>query len=73
MRKLNDLKLNESSIILKVEADKSIKKRLLDIGFVKGEKITLILKNIGDNMRAYKIKGTIVAVRLIDTKNIIID
>lgn len=72
MRKLNDLKLNESSIILKINADKSIRKRLLDIGFVKGEKITLILKNIGDNMRAYKIKGTIIAVRLTDTKDIII-
>ena len=43
----------------------------MDIGFVKGEKIKLILKNFGDNMRAYKIKNTIMALK--DTKNILIE
>ena len=44
----------------------------MDIGFVKGEKIKLILKNFGDNMRAYKIKNTVMALRVNDTKNILI-
>ena len=73
MISLNELKINEEGIIIKVNTNKNIKRRLMDIGFVKGEKVKLILKNFGDNMRAYKIKNTIMALRLKDTKNIFIE
>lgn len=73
MESLNELKINEEAVIVLVEAEKSIKRRLMDVGFVKGEKIKLILKNFGDNMRAYKIKNTIMALRLSDTKNILVE
>lgn len=72
MRNLNELKINEESIIVSVNTDINIKRRLMDIGFVKGEKVKLILKNFGDNMRAYKIKNTVMALRVNDTKNILI-
>ena len=70
MKSLNDLKINEEAIIIKVNT--KIKQRLTEIGFVKGAKIKLILKNLGDNMRAYKIKNTVIALRLSDTKDILI-
>lgn len=70
MKSLNDLKINEEAIIIKVNT--KIKQRLTDIGFVKGAKIKLILKNFSDNMRAYKIKNTVIALRLSDTKDILI-
>lgn len=73
MISLNELKINEEGIIKNVNTNKNIKKRLMDIGFVKGEKVKLILKNFGDNMRAYKIKNTVMALRLKDTKNIMIE
>ena len=72
MKSLNDLKLNEIATIESVETSQNIKRRLMDIGFVKGEKVKLILKNFGDNMRAYKIKNTVIAIRLSDTKNILV-
>lgn len=72
MRNLNELKINEESTIVSVNTDINIKRRLMDIGFVKGEKVKLILKNFGDNMRAYKIKNTVMALRVNDTKNILI-
>ena len=68
---LNDLKINEEATITKVK-NNNLKRRLMDIGFVSGAKVKLILKNIGDNMRAYKIKNTIIALRVNDAKNIII-
>lgn len=71
MKSLNDLKINEEATITKVE-NNNLKRRLMDIGFVSGAKVKLILKNIGDNMRAYKIKNTIIALRVNDAKNIII-
>lgn len=73
MISLNELKINEEGIIIKVNTNENIKRRLMDIGFVKGEKVKLILKNFGDNMRAYKIKNTIMTLRLKDTKNIFIE
>ena len=73
MISLNELKINEEGIIKLVDTDKNIKRRLMDIGFVKGEKVKLILKNFGDNMRAYKIKNTILSIRLKDTKHILIE
>ena len=42
-----------------------IKKRLLDIGFIKGSIVKLILES--KSMRAYSIKGTIIALRKDDT------
>lgn len=72
MENLNGLKINEEAVIVSVNTDKDIKRRLMDIGFVKGEKVKLILKNFGDNMRAYKIKNTIMALRVKDSKNILI-
>ena len=72
MKSLNDLKLNEIATIESVETSQNIKRRLMDIGFVKGEKVKLLLKNFGDNMRAYKIKNTVMALRVSDTKNILI-
>ncbi len=72
MKSLNDLKINEEGIIVKVDTNQNIKRRLMDIGFVKGERVKLILKNFGDNMRAYKIKNTVMALRVNDTKNILI-
>ena len=72
MKRLNDLKINEEGIIIKIDTNQNIRRRLMDIGFVKGERVKLILKNFGDNMRAYKIKNTVMALRVNDTKNILI-
>lgn len=66
--KLNDLKIGDEGVIERVEADKSIKKRLLDVGFVRGAFVKPLIRN--DSMTAYKIKGTIICVRNEDSKNI---
>lgn len=71
MKNLNELNINEEAIITEIK-NNNLKRRLMDIGFVKGAKVKLILKNFGDNMRAYQIKNTIMALRLNDTKNIFI-
>lgn len=72
MRRLNDLKLNEERIIADVNVNSSIKKRLLDLGITKGSKIKPLFNSLGNNMIAYNIKGTIIAIRKEDTKNIMV-
>ncbi len=71
MNKLNDLKINEEATIVSLE-NNNLKRRLMDIGFVKNTKVKLILKNFGDSMRAYQIKNTVIALRTSDSKNIIV-
>lgn len=66
--KLNDLCINENAIISNLSVKDEIRKRLLDIGFVRGSKVTKVLENI--NMGAYNVKGSIIAIRKSDTKNI---
>ena len=71
--KLNDLKINQEGVIKSVKANDNIKKRLLDIGLVKGVKIKPVLISPGGDMVAYYIKGALVAIRKIDTKDIVVD
>lgn len=68
--KLNDLKINDKAIITKVDAGENIKRRLLDMGFVKGTLVQKVLVSSGDNMVAYFVKGAVVAIRRDDTKDI---
>ena len=70
MISLNELKVNEEAIISFVLADENIKKRLLDVGFVKGSKVKKVLEK--GNIVAYEIKGAIMAIRKDDTKNIMV-
>lgn len=71
--KLNELKIGEEAIIKKVDAKDNIRKRLLDIGMVKGAQITPILSSPSSNMIAYQIKGTVIAIRKDDTENITVE
>lgn len=68
---LNELGLNKNGIISFVSASSDIKRRLMDIGFNKGVKIKPILE--GSSMRAYSIKGSLIAVRKEDTSKIEVD
>ena len=70
MQKLNELKLGEECIVECVKARDNIKKRFLDIGLVRGTKIRIILTSPDGNMVAYLIKGTVIAIRKDDTKDI---
>ncbi len=72
MKSLNDLKINEEAVILSVCCKGNLQRRLMDIGFVKGAKVKLLFKNLGDNMRAYKIKNTVIALRVSDTQDIVL-
>ena len=73
MKSLNELSINEEGIIKEVKASSNIKNRLMDIGFINGTKIKKVLTSPGDNMVAYLIKGSIIAIRKDDTKDIMVE
>lgn len=69
---LSDLKLNEIGIINKINCSQEIKKRFLDLGFVKYTKISPVLTSPSGNIRAYLIKDTLIAIRSEDAEKILI-
>ncbi len=70
---LNKLKLNEFGKIKNINCSPEIKQRFTDLGFITGCIITPVLNSPSGNIRAYYIKDTLLAIRDIDSSNIIID
>ena len=67
---LSQLPLNKNGRIDKIECDEGIKRRLLDMGLVKGTDIVPILVSPSGDPRAFLVRGTIIAIREDDAKNI---
>ena len=69
---LDEIKLNEKAIIKKVECQGNIKRRLLDLGFIKGTEITPILISPSKDPRAFYIRGSTIALRKEEAKNVLV-
>lgn len=67
---LSQLPLNENGIIQELKCEGNIRRRLLDMGLVKGTKIIPVLVSPSKDPRAFEVRGTIIAIRKEDAKNI---
>ena len=67
---LSQLPLNQNGRIENVECNEGIKRRLLDMGLVKGTNIVPILISPSGDPRAFLVRGTIIAIRKEDAKHI---
>ena len=67
---LSQLPLNKNGKIDKIECDEGIKRRLLDMGLVKGTNIVPILISPSGDPRAFLVRGTIIAIRKENAKHI---
>lgn len=70
MNNLYELKLGKKAKIEKIYCEKNIKRRLMDLGIVKGTIIKPILKSPSGNPRAYEVRGSVIAIRNADAKKI---
>lgn len=55
--------LNKKGIVTNFAPKDDIKRRLLDIGIMKGSHITRVLEDFSGNMSAYLVRGSLVAIR----------
>ena len=70
---LSELKISEKGIIKSVECDENIKRRLLDLGLIKGTIIEpIFVSPIGDP-KAFSVRGTIIAIRKKETNKIFLE
>lgn len=67
---LSKLPLNENGIIHEIKCEGNVKRRLLDLGLVKGTNIIPVLVSPSKDPRAFLVRGTIIAIRKEDAKNI---
>lgn len=69
---LTDLSVGQTGIIEQISPKSSLYARLIDIGFSKGVAVKNLIKSPLGDPTAYLIKGTIIALRKEDAKNIFI-
>ena len=70
---LNNLPFNKTGKIINLNVKQDLKRRLLDLGFVKDTKIKMLYKSPLKDPKAYLIRGSVISLRDNDTKNIIIN
>lgn len=70
---LNYLQIGKSGKIIKLNNTGSIRRRLLDLGFIPGTIIKAELSSPFQDPIAYKIRNALVAIRKSDSKNIIVE
>ena len=69
---LNELPLNKIGIVNQLRCTGNIRRRLLDLGLVKGTKITPILKSPSGDPTAFEIRKTLIALRKEDCRLIVL-
>lgn len=70
MYTLDKLQTTKTACINKINMAGNFRRRLLDLGFITGSKITALYKSPSGNLTAYLIKGAVIAIRDEDAKNI---
>ena len=68
---LSELKKGDSFVIKKIKISGSFRQRLMDIGFVPGTKATCVRISPFGDPKAFFIRGTVIALRNCDSKNIL--
>ncbi len=67
---LNTINFNDTVIIKNITGEETLKRRLLDLGFIPESKVTCLLISPFKDPKAYQINNNLIALRNIDAKNI---
>ena len=67
---LEELNLNDYVTIVNVSGDLTIKRRLLDLGFIPGEEVKCVLVSPFHDPKADLVHGNVIALRGVDAKNV---
>ena len=70
---LADIKVDEIVVVQRLLSNDSIKRRLQDIGLIQGTVVKCILTRSNESMKAFQIRGAIIAIRKEDAKSIMVE
>ncbi len=72
VRTVNELEIGEIGVVTKIIGEETIKRRLLDLGLIEGTGIKPVLISPSGDPRAFEFRGSLIAIRKEDAKNIMI-
>ena len=71
-KKLSSLKEGQSSVVVGLTADNSIRRRLQDIGLIQGTRVECVQPSpLGDPV-AFQIRGAVIALRREDSQHVLV-
>lgn len=70
MRNLACLPSGGAGHVNKVNASGGMKRRLMDLGLTRGTRVQALFASPGGSMRAYRIRGTVIALRKKDAESV---
>ena len=72
VRTVNELEIGEIGVVTKIIGEETIKRRLLDLVLIEGTGIKTVLISPSGDPRAFEFRGSLIAIRKEDAKNIMI-
>ena len=73
MRDLSSLPPGQSGRVLCLRAGEGMGRRLMDLGFTPGARAACVLAAPGDGMRAYRVRGAVIALRRKEARTVILE
>ena len=70
---LDKMTINQKSIVKRIDDKSTMQRRFLDIGLTEGTNVECVLVSYGGEMKAYTVKGAIIAIRKEDASLIEIE
>ena len=67
-----DIKEGNWGEIVELKCAKDIRRRFMDLGMIKGTKVKCVLVSPFNSIKGYAIRGSVIAIRHSDAKNIIV-
>ena len=69
---LSALRVGQSAYVAEIQADEAMRRRLLDLGLIRGTRVTCTAKSPAGDPAAYLIRGAVIALRRSDASQILI-
>lgn len=73
MRDLLSLPIGQSGRVLCLRAGAGMGRRLMDLGFTPGAQASCVLAAPGKGMRAYRVRGAVIALRQKEARTVILE
>lgn len=73
IKNLSSLDIDESGIVKVLYTKGAMRRRLQDVGFITGTKVSCVQKSPAGDPKAYLVRGAVIAIRNSDAKNIVVE
>lgn len=72
-KSLSDISPGETATVRRLDCDGGIRRRLLDIGLIRGTQVECLGRSPGGDPTAYLIRNAVVAIRSEDSADVLVD